>query len=68
MRTMLLQGHRSLMALTVQCENSTVSWLEDVISWMVLKTAILANEGGMVVGVASALSGFLVQIRKRWNS
>lgn len=52
MRTVLLQGHRSLIVLTVQCENSTVAWLKDVLSWMVLKTVILANEEGMVVGVA----------------
>lgn len=52
MRTMLLQGHRSLIVLTVRCENSTVAWLKDVISWMVLKTVILANEDEMVVDVA----------------
>lgn len=52
MRTMLLQGHRSLIVLTVQSENSTVAWLKDVISRMVLKSVILANEDGMVVDVA----------------
>lgn len=52
MRTMLLQGHRSLIVLTVQCENSSVAWLKDVISWMVLKTVILANEDGIVVDAA----------------
>lgn len=52
MRTMLLQGHRSLIVLTVQCENSTVAWLKDVISLMVLKTVILANKDGIVVDAA----------------
>lgn len=51
MRTMLLQEHRSLIVLAVQCKNPPVTWLIVGLSSLVLKTVNLPNEDGIVTDI-----------------